>query len=144
MKVADYMTPHPLTITERESVRRIAELIRVHGVHQLPVVDTANRLVGIVTDRDIRSVGRSGESGYLAASDIMTSDVITTIPAADLAEAVDLLCQNGFGALPVVVGESVVGIITTRDLLRKLKELLDDDAVKGAAHALSTFEADPL
>jgi CBS domain-containing protein len=54
MLVNDYMTPEPLLVGTDEPLERIVELIREHGIQQVPVVDTANRLVGIVTDRDLR------------------------------------------------------------------------------------------
>lgn len=128
MYVKDYMTPDPLVVHNQEPVQKIAELIHRHRVHQVPVVDESNRLVGIVTDRDVRSAIGLGEHKQLGlvAEDIMTSEVITITPGQDLKDALDLLCRHHFGALPVVVGDHVVGILSTRDLLRRLSELIDE------------------
>ncbi|HUN82687.1 MAG TPA: CBS domain-containing protein [Phycisphaerae bacterium] len=146
MKVEDYMLPHPLTVLRNETVKRIEQLIHEHGIQQLPVVDNANRLVGIVTDRDVRSAGNHGEPDEfpLVAADIMTRDVISTYPGAELSEVVDELFHHGFGALPVVIGDQVVGMIGTHELLGCLKNMLEDDDVKVAARSLATYAEDIL
>jgi CBS domain-containing protein len=136
MLVNDYMTPDPLTVSANERVERIGELIRAHGIRQVPVVDSSQRLVGIVTDRDIRSVSGFDKmsNAHLVAEDVMTTNLVSIIPGADLVEAAHLLYEHGFGALPVVVGEHVVGMISTRDLLRRLIELSDENVTVGAHH----------
>jgi len=129
MLAKDFMTPDPLKVSTRESVEWIAELIRVHKIHQVPVVDASNRLVGIVTDRDIRSAAALEPSDTpLVAEDIMTTDVLTVEPNADLVECARLLHDHGFGALPVTSGGHVVGMISTRDLLRRFIELSEEIA----------------
>lgn len=126
MQVKDYMTPEPLVVSPKESVRWIAELIRDHKVRQVPVVDGSNRLVGIVTDRDIRSADadEGGKGKALVAEDIMTTQVETIAPGDPLIEAAEKLHERHFGALPVVFGQRVVGMITRSDLLRVLIESL--------------------
>jgi acetoin utilization protein AcuB len=133
MFVSEYMTPDPLVVGTSEGVEHIAELIRVHKIRQVPVVDESNRLVGIVTDRDIRSaIGYdAGNPLALVAEEIMSTELVTITPGAELHEAAELLHKHTFGALPVVVGDHLVGVISTRDLLRCLMELLDENA----AHA---------
>ncbi|HKQ47224.1 MAG TPA: CBS domain-containing protein [Phycisphaerae bacterium] len=136
MLVNDYMTPDPLTVSTDERVERIAELIRAHGIRQVPVVDNAHRLVGIVTDRDLRSAGgfdRKAEA-QLVAEDVMSTNLVTIIPGADLAEAAHLLYEHRVGALPVVMGEHVVGMLSTRDLLRRLIELSEENVTLAAHH----------
>jgi acetoin utilization protein AcuB len=126
MLVEDVMTPDPFIVDEFEPIERIAELIQRHRIHQVPVVDDANNLIGIVTDRDIRtSTGGKATKSRLFARDVMTSPVVAISPAQQLTEAVSLLCHHRFGALPVVVGDRVVGILSTRDLLRRLLEMLE-------------------
>ena len=136
MLVHDYMSPDPLTVSTGERVERIAELIRAHGIRQVPVVDSAHRLVGIVTDRDIRAAGGSDkrDDAPLVAKDVMSTDLVTIIPGADLTEAAHLLYEYRFGALPVVMGEHVVGMISSRDLLRRLIELSEENVALGAHH----------
>ncbi len=129
MFVSDYMTPDPLVVSTRESVERIAELIRAHGIREIPVVDHANRLVGIVTDRDLRTAIGFDQKGKakLVAEEIMSVDLVTIAPGANLTDAAYLLHEHRFGALPVVIGEHIVGMLSTRDLLRRLIELSEED-----------------
>jgi CBS domain-containing protein len=120
MLVEDCMIPNPLVVTRSEAIDAVADLIRRHGILQVPVVDIGNRLIGIITDRDLRSAGESGKTIHLTAEDIMTREVHSVAPGEDVAEAMKTLCHYRFGSLPVVVGERVVGLISTHDLLRRL------------------------
>ncbi len=130
MLVHDYMTPDPFVVSHTEPLSGILAAFRSHGIHQIPVVDELNRLVGIVTDRDVRSaVGLSPlDEGGLRAGDIMTSTVVSITPGTDLEEALDILIKARFGSLPVVVGEHVVGLLSTRDLLCRFRELLKEQS----------------
>jgi len=127
MKVVDVMTKDPLTVTPSEAIGQADELMNGNKIRQLPVVED-NELVGIVTDRDIRS--------FLSASPlnepderkaafnvkirrIMTTDPVTVSPDDDLAEAVELLIEQKIGGIPVVdEAEGLVGIVTYVDVLR--------------------------
>jgi acetoin utilization protein AcuB len=144
MLVSEYMTPNPLVVQATEPVEQIADLIRRHGIRQVPVVDDSNRLIGIVTDRDIRSAtGYEGRSDLcLVAEDIMTPDPVTVIPGADVCEAIDTLRREQFGALPVVVGEHVVGMIGVRELLHLLREQLAEPAAEPARRLCVEYEPD--
>ncbi|MBK8270932.1 MAG: CBS domain-containing protein [Planctomycetes bacterium] len=104
-------------------------MIRQRGIKQVPVVDRRNRLVGIVTDRDIRSAVAAirDEDDELTAADIMSTELITIAPFEGLSQAARILEQHEFGALPVVIGERIVGILSVRDLLRRMIDLLERD-----------------
>ncbi len=136
MLVNEYMTPDPLVVNTDESVERIAELIRAHGILQVPVVDTANRLVGIVTDRDLRSISGfdKKQEAQLVAEDVMSTELVTIAPGADVQDAAHLLYEHRFGALPVVMGEHVVGMITTHDLIRRFIELYEESVAANSHH----------
>ncbi|MFQ5501580.1 MAG: HPP family protein [Phycisphaerae bacterium] len=130
MLVHDYMTPDPYVVSHTEPLSGILAALRSHGIHQIPVVDESNRLVGIVTDRDVLGAidpAPLDDAGLIAA-DIMTSTVVAITPGTDLDEALDILITARFGSLPVVVGEHVVGILSTRDLLCRFRELLKDQS----------------
>ena len=76
------MLPRPITITAGTSVQRVAELFEEHRIRHLPVLDEAQRLVGILTDRDLRSaVGYDVEDRLeLTAGEIMTAEPVTVSP----------------------------------------------------------------
>ncbi len=126
MQVSDYMTPDPFVVSCREPVADLVDLLRRHGIHQIPVVDEDRRIVGIITERDIRTAARRRKpaASQQRAVDVMTREVVTVTPGTSLDEAVETLCRERFGALPVVVGGHVVGILSSRDLLRRLMEFI--------------------
>jgi CBS domain-containing protein len=125
-------------------VMAVRELMRKRLLRHLPVVDRRGRLVGIITDRDLRQVifmpalrDRVPEVGELlrglTVSDIMTREVVVVKPGARINEAARLMHEKRIGGLPVVERGRVVGIITETDILAAFEELL---AAKGVrAHA---------
>ena len=136
MKVVDVMTKDPLTATPNETIGQADELMNANKIRQLPVVQ-ARELVGIVTDRDIRSflsgsLLDSPEAREKALNtkigEIMTTDPVTVSPEDDLQEAVELLIEEKFGGIPVVEeSEGLVGIVTYVDVLRCFLTRLQED-----------------
>jgi acetoin utilization protein AcuB len=136
MKVVDVMTKDPLTVTPNETVGQADELMNTNNIRQLPVVE-ARELVGIVTDRDIRSflsgsLLESPEEREKALnskiSDVMTTEPITVSPEDDLQEAVELLIEEKIGGIPVVEeSEGLVGIVTYVDILRCFLNRLQEE-----------------
>jgi len=136
MKVVDVMTKDPLTATPNETIGQADELMNANKIRQLPVVQ-ARELVGIVTDRDIRSflsgsLLESPEAREKALNtkigEIMTTDPVTVSPEDDLQEAVELLIEEKFGGIPVVEqSEGLVGIVTYVDVLRCFLTRLQED-----------------
>lgn len=135
MFVAKRMTPNPTTIESTTTIADASELMRKRNFRRLPVVDNG-RLVGIVTDRDLRTVAPSPattlsifELNYLLAKmqvkDIMHKDVITIPVDATIEEAALIMSTRHIGGL-VVVGEngSVVGVITETDIFNSFVEIM--------------------
>ena len=136
MKVVDVMTKNPLTVTPSETIGAADALMNENKIRQLPVVQ-GNELLGIVTDRDVRSF----LSGSLLSSpeerekawktrvqEIMTAEPISLFPDDDLIEAVELLIEEKIGGIPVVdEAEGLVGIVTYVDLLRCFFNRLQED-----------------
>jgi acetoin utilization protein AcuB len=132
-KIAEVMTGRPRAVTRQTSIREAAQLMGEEDVGSLPIVDEATRLVGIVTDRDIRlnlpSPATSlsvWEMNFLLAKltvrDVMTRAVMLVDPKRSAAEAAQIMLMHKISALPVTEGERLVGIITERDLLLKLDQ----------------------
>lgn len=136
LRVVDVMTREPLTVTATETIGEADDLMSQNKILQLPVVK-GKELVGIITDRDIRSF----LSGSLLASpdqremalktrirEIMTSEPITVSPDDDLEEAVELLIEEKVGGIPVVdEAEGMVGIVTYVDVLRCFLNRLQEE-----------------
>ena len=120
----------PITINPEASFFEARNLIHEKGIRHLPVVDKNNKLVGIVTDRDIRQAAPSDATllsvqelnyllGKLKVSAFMTpkDKLITITPDALIEEAVQLMHDHKIGCLPVVEGEKLYGIFTETDAL---------------------------
>ncbi len=119
MRIRDWMTPRPLTIRQDTLLQDARDLMDRGGFRRLPVVDADGRLLGIVTDRDLREHhGHLRDTRVTAA---MTECPLTLGPDDPIEAAADVLLARKIGGLPVVDVEGrLVGIITETDLLRGL------------------------
>ncbi len=133
MRVEQWMNQDLVTVTPDESFRTAMHLIRQKGIRHLPVVE-GKRLVGIVTDRDLRQAGPSGATSLsihelhyilekLSVREIMTKHVVSVRPDQTVEEAALLLLGHRIGGLPVVRDGELVGIITETDILQAFLQL---------------------
>jgi acetoin utilization protein AcuB len=120
VRVADWMQRRPVTVSPQESLRNAWRIIRERRIRHLPVVERG-RLVGFVTDRDLRHALPSRAVGLeINIWEVMARAVVTIRREAPIEEAARLLLKYRIGGLPVVKGETLVGIITKTDLVRAL------------------------
>ena len=136
IKVVDVMTKNPLVMTPAETIGQADELMTENRIRQLPVVDEG-ALLGIITDRDIRSflaqsalVEPDERAKVLRTNvrEIMTAEPLTLAPDDDLREALELLIEEKIGGIPVVdQAEGLVGIVTYVDILRCFLNRLDEE-----------------
>ena len=136
MKVKNWMTPDPRVIEQSEPVRTaVLELLTGHMRH-IPVTDDG-RLVGIVSDRDLKQALPSIKAGassqrYQAfmngtsVGQLMTRDPLTCTPETDVIDVVKQFQDRKVGALPVVDGDRLVGIVTQTDMMRAFLAVLED------------------
>lgn len=131
MYVGWNMKMNLLTASPDTTVFKAREMMDAHRVSHLPVTDGKARLLGIVTDRDLKEAWASPattlsvhELTYvlqkLTVSNIMTKQVITASPDMTIERAAQILYENKIGALPVVKDGRLTGIITTTDLMKVL------------------------
>lgn len=131
------MTREVITIQPEANIIEAYEIMEKHRVHQLPVVDHESTLVGIVTDRDIRSALPSDflydeealkaqeRAASIKVRDVMATNVYTVSPANTLEDALILMEQKPVGAFPVIdENRKVIGIISVRDLMRAFINVL--------------------
>jgi acetoin utilization protein AcuB len=129
MNVKDRMTTSVVTVKPHDSVRHARELLERHRINQLPVV-VDGRLAGIVTDRDLRDAYPSvfdhrrtrrhdaaTDPDAIPVEDVMTRDVLTIAPDVPVGDGARLMRRQRIGAIPVVEGRRVVGILTRSDVL---------------------------
>lgn len=137
MFVSKSMTHKVVTVNPDETVLEAREKMKTHRIRHLPVVDPQNRLIGIVTDRDIRSAMPSivlhdydsreerEKLGRIKVQDVMTQDPVTVHPSHTIEDVMLLVQSSRVGALPVVDDAGhVKGIIGVRDLIRAFINVL--------------------
>jgi acetoin utilization protein AcuB len=135
MLVGERMSRHPVTIREDEAVPDALKLMREDKVRRLPVLNKEGKLVGIVSEKDLLYASPSPatslsiyEVHYLLTKvkvhDVMTQKVITVTEFMPIEEAARIMVDSKIGGLPVMRGETLVGIITETDLFRIFLELL--------------------
>jgi len=125
------MTVNPVTVGPDAPLRQAVNLMRERKIRHLPVVEDGGRLVGILTDRDVRHAAlvpalaehlawEPRRLKALRVRDVMTWSVVTTHPEATLAQAGMTMFQRRIGSLPVVDNGRLVGILTETDILGAL------------------------
>jgi len=141
MRVCDLMTPNPITVLPGTSIFAARDQMAKKRIRHLLVTEY-DALVGIVTDRDIRlnlpSPATSlsvWELNYLlhrlTVGEVMTRAVVTIEPDRDARHAAWTMIDHKIGALPVLQGGRLVGILTESDLVQAFAQTVDRSA---AAH----------
>lgn len=132
--VGQWMTQNPHTVTSETPVKSAFYRMRHEGFRHLPVVDDG-KLVGIVTDRDLRrpdlTPDPDGWNDYYRLDDqtevrhVMTEKVDTLEPSDPLEKALSAFIDSKFGAMPVLdKNGDVLGILTSFDLMRAFQAAL--------------------
>jgi len=135
MLVRERMSTKPVTITADMSITEALRVMRQNQVRRLPVLDNEDRMVGIVSEKDLLYASPSPatslsiyEMHYLLSrlrvTELMTADVVTVTPDTPLEEAARIMADNKIGGLPVMEGGRLVGIITETDIFKVFLELL--------------------
>jgi CBS domain-containing protein len=123
-KVKDVMTTRPRSVTPDTPVSQVAELMEHEDVGSIPVVE-GDRLVGLVTDRDIvvRAVARGKDPRGMPAREVSSQDLVTVEEEASLSDALQLMANHQVRRLPVVDDESrLIGVVSQADVALEAKE----------------------
>jgi len=117
VKVRDIMTRNVACLNPDSTVLEAAQLMQKHNVGSIPVCDESG-VVGIVTDRDIvvRNIAHGKDPRTTPVRDVMTSQVTTVGPDADLKAASATMSEKKIRRLPVVENNQLVGIISLGDV----------------------------
>ncbi|MCC6765701.1 MAG: CBS domain-containing protein [Deltaproteobacteria bacterium] len=118
MVVRDCMTTTVETVKPDDDVATVREVLRRRRIRQIPVV-AAGRVIGIITDRDVRAV----TDARTTVDAVMTPTPATVAPDTPVEVAAATLRQRKIGALPVVLDHALVGIVSESDLLGALVDL---------------------
>jgi signal-transduction protein with cAMP-binding, CBS, and nucleotidyltransferase domain len=131
------MTQKLVTIAASNSAQEAAIKMRENDTSSLVVIDENNKAVGIVTERDLvtRVCVHGASSKTAKLEQVMSSPVVTIDALSSVEVAADIMTQNGVRHLLVAEDEDIskpLGIISTSDFVRYLKEKLEMDGSRGA------------
>jgi acetoin utilization protein AcuB len=129
------MTHHPITVPPDMPIADALKLMREEKVRRLPVIErSSKRTIGIITEKDLLYASPSPVSalsvhemhyllGKISVDEVMSTELITVSEDTAIEEAARLMVDHGIGALPVMRGDTLVGIITETDLFKTFIEL---------------------
>ena len=123
-KVSDVMTGRPRAVTPQTLLTEVAELMEAEDVGSIPVVED-DRLVGIITDRDIvvRAIAKGKDPKGMPASAVSSRELVTVHPDDDLSDALELMARHQVRRLAVTgEDERLVGVVSQADVAREAKE----------------------
>ena len=128
MKIKEIMTTNVVSVNQNDTVKRAAELMKQHGIGAVPVCIDDQKVIGILTDRDIvlRSIAVGKDVNSLTVKDIMTLNPVTAAPDTDVHEAARIMSVKQVRRLPVVSNDRLVGIVSLGDV--SVEPKLSDNA----------------
>jgi CBS domain-containing protein len=120
MKCADIMTRNTESLSEQDSVHKAALVMAEAGVGFLPICDARNRVIGVVTDRDLttRALAMEVSSKTTSAALMMSSPAITCLETADVRDAEELMANERKARLVITNAEGkLTGVLSLADLV---------------------------
>ncbi|MBP8809575.1 MAG: CBS domain-containing protein [Kofleriaceae bacterium] len=133
-RIAHIMTPEPETVPPDVTIDVAARRMMALGLRHLPVVDGGGRLVGIVSDRDLRGPllygdAPPGPSPAQPIDTVMTTDILVAGADDEVGQVARRIVDRRVGAVPIVAADGrLVGIVSYVDVLRRLAEEAEADA----------------
>lgn len=123
----DVAIRHLVTVAPENTLRSAAKVMSDRGVGCAVVVEN-EKVAGIVTERDIlHSIAKDGQVDDAKVNDVMTRDVVSGAPGWDVLQAVDAMVTGGFRHLLVMEMDEPVGILSLRDLMNAMVEMVQRD-----------------
>jgi CBS domain-containing membrane protein len=136
LTVGDLMTTQIFTLLASDTLYTARQIMEMARVRHVPIVDTEDNFIGLITHRDMLSMAVSKLSDIdddtqdeldagIPLEEIMRTDAATVAPDTLLRSAAQVLLEHKYGCLPVLEGRRLVGIITEADFLRLTISLMD-------------------
>ena len=118
--VARYMTTHPYAIGPHEKLSSARRLMRIRGIHHLPVMQN-DELIGVISDRDLSPLLSLRD---VTVGDTMSTPVVKVESQTPLDQVIDAMEHDRCGSVVVVGPPGVIGIFTVTDALRAFADIL--------------------
>jgi CBS domain-containing protein len=116
--VRDVMTPDPVTVRASDSIVQAARAMRDNDIGPVIVLDDNGTACGIITDRDVvvRGLAEGADPQTMTVGELCSSELFTLTPDDPVDQAVELMRQKAVRRMPVLEGQTPVGIISLGDL----------------------------
>lgn len=127
VSVEEYTTPDPIVASHNLLVDELVELLEKNRIRHLPVVDEDSKVIGIISERDLRLVAGLDlvSHQHVRAADIMTPDPVTMVASTPLDEVAFAMSDMKIGSVLINDEEgNFLGIFTASDALNALVELI--------------------
>lgn len=115
LRVGDRMSTRVITAQEDDSAALVVQMMKWKDIHHVPVLNMANELSGLISWSDVIPIADGPEIYHTGIRQLMKSQLITTSRDQPLKEARALMAEHGINCLPVVEGDTLVGILTSND-----------------------------
>lgn len=140
MKVKDCMCNDVWAAKPETTIYDIAKLMETNKIGCVPICDTNNHLVGLVTDRDIvlRGIGCNKDVKTTPILEIMTTDICCCTKEDDVYDVECTMSQNQVRRIPVVENNKVIGILTLGNLAQWNKEIGKQEVCNTISNICST------
>jgi len=116
LRVGDRMSTRVFTAQEEDSAALVVHMMKWKGIHHVPVLNRANELSGLISWSDVIPIAEHPEIYHTGIRKLMKSELITINRESSLAEAKAVMQEHRINCLPVIEGNTLVGILTTNDL----------------------------
>ena len=118
LKAKDIMSKTITTVRPDQTLLDAIQLLICKEISGMPVVDEKGKVIGIITEKDILNFIFSGNLKNTRVADVMTKEVVSFSPEDDIDTIALSIGQKRFRRVPIVDGDTVVGIVSRRDILR--------------------------
>jgi len=127
MLVKDVMSSPAVTVQENAAANKVAELMKKHAYGCIIVATKDDKPIGIITERDlvVRVLAKNAKPDTVKAKDVMTAPLMTVEPDATISEAARRMSKLDIRRLAVIYKEKLVGIVSSKDVLGVMPELLE-------------------
>lgn len=133
LKASDVMVPNPIKVRGDTTVYESIKVMERYNIASLIVVDELDRVLGVVTAKDIviKAVAKNLDLKLTKIIDIVSRPVTVVEPETSLKDVIMLMIGTGHGHIPVInKAGRVIGIVTIDDVLKFIPELLELAEIK--------------
>lgn len=123
--IRDVMTPNPATVSDKDSIRDVARIMKDEDTGVVPVCDSGKKIIGLVTDRDIvvRLIADGKDPMNARVNDVMTKSIRKVHENATVDDVLTLMSNSEIRRVPVVNrNDELVGIVSIGDISIETKE----------------------